>query len=153
LESAVIPTYEKTPFSKQLDQNFNQNLSVNLNIPIFNGWSSRTAISKAKINRQNAELSLEIAKNQLRQTIEQAYADAKAALKTYHAKMKTVEASQKSYDYAEKKYKVGLMNTTDFDAAKTRLVSAQSDAIRAKYDFVFKTKVLDFYQGKPLTLK
>lgn len=141
-----------TPFSDQLDQNFNQNLSFNLNIPIFNGWQNRTAIARAKINRQNSELSLEAAKNQLRYTIQQAHADAKAALKQYNASLKTVEALIQSLEYAQKRFDVGVLNATDFNETKTRLASAQSDMLRAKYDYIFKLKVLDFYQGKPITL-
>lgn len=153
LQNSITPLYEKTPFGDQLDQNFNQNLSLNLNIPIFNGWQSRTAIARAKINRQSSELALEASKNQLQYTIQQAHADAKAALKQYNASLRTVEALNQSLEYAQKRFDVGLLNATDFNETKTRLASAQSDMLRAKYDYIFKLKVLDFYQGKPITLK
>lgn len=150
---AIIPTLETTPFGDQLEQNLNENLTFNLNIPIFNGWQSRTAIARAKINRQSAELALEASKLQLEQTIQQAHADAKAALKQYFASTKALEALDKSFEYAQKRFDVGLLNPTDFNETKTRLANAESEAVRAKYDYVFKLKVLDFYQGKPLTLK
>lgn len=150
---AIIPTFETTPFGEQLDQNLNENLTFNLNIPIFNGWQSRTAIARAKINQQSAQLALEASKLQLEQTIQQSHADAKAALKQYFASTKALEALEKSFEYAQKRFEVGLLNPTDFNETKTRLANAESEAVRAKYDYVFKLKVLDFYQGKPLTLK
>ncbi len=153
LSDGIIPTLETKSFSDQLEQNLNENLTFNLNIPIFNGWQSRTAIARAKINQQNAQLALEASKLQLEQTIQQAHADAKASLKQYFASIKALEALETSFEYAQKRFEVGLLNPTDFNETKTRLTNAESEAVRAKYDYVFKLKVLDFYQGKPLTLK
>jgi len=146
-------TYDVKPFKDQFQDNFNRSLSLNLNVPIFNGWSTRTAISRAKINVENTRYNLELSKLQLRKTIEQAYADAKAALNNYNAATTGVDAARESFRYAEQKFNVGAMNSVDYNNAKKDLMKAESDQIRAKYEFIFKSTVLDFYMGKPLTLK
>lgn len=143
---------EKTPFGDQMKDNLNENLGFNLNIPIFNGWQSHNAINRAKIAKQNAEYTLQLSEQSLRQTIEQAHVDAQSALKQYYATGKTVEALAQAFDYAEKKFNVGALNSTDYNTAKNRLNNAQSDLLRNKYNFIFKSKVLDFYMGKPITL-
>ena len=83
-------------------------------------------------------------------TIAQAFANAKAGLNKYNANKLSVEANDQSFYYAQQKYNVGAISTFDFNAAKTRLQTAQSNLVQAKYDYVFKLKVLDYYQGKEL---
>lgn len=141
------------PFADQVKDNFNRSISLNLNVPIFNGWSTRTAISRAKINVENQKYNLELSKLQLRKTIQQAYADAKAALNNYEASVTGVNAASESFRYAEQKFNVGSMNSVDYNNSKKDLEKAESDQIRAKYEFIFKSTVLDFYMGKPLSLK
>jgi len=143
--------YEKIPFSDQINDNQNKTFGFNLTIPILNGLQTKTSISRAKIQKQKAELDLEINKDQLRKTILQAYADAQAALKKYSASAKAVTAMEESFKYTEQKFNVGLLNSFDYSNSKTKLAKSQSDLLQAKYDYVFKIKVLDFYQGKPLT--
>lgn len=152
LSSAVNPIFEKTPFGEQLKDNVNENLGFNLNIPIFNGWQSHNSISRAKIARQNAEYTLQLSEQNLRQTIEQAHVDAQSALKQFYATKKSVEALSQAFDYAEKRFNVGALNSTDYNTAKNRLNNSQSDLLRNKYNYIFKSKVLDFYMGKPITL-
>jgi outer membrane protein len=142
----------KTPGGEQLKDNVNENLGFNLNIPIFNGWQSHNSISRAKIARQNAEYTLQLSEQNLRQTIEQAHVDAQSALKQFYATKKTVEALSQAFDYADKRFNVGALNSTDYNTAKNRLNNSQSDLLRNKYNFIFKSKVLDFYMGKPITL-
>jgi len=152
LSSSVIPITEKTPFGEQMKNNVNENLGFNLNIPIFNGWQSHNSISRAKIARQNAEYTLQLSEQNLRQTIAQAHVDAQSALKQFYATKKTVEALSQAFDYADKRFNVGALNSTDYNTAKNRLTNSQSDLLRNKYNFIFKSKVLDFYMGKPITL-
>jgi outer membrane protein len=147
-----VPIYENNSFSKQYSDNVNQTLGFRLNIPFFNGLQTYSSISRAKITRMSAELTLEQTKQQLNKSIQQAYADANAGLKKYIATKKSVEANEESFKYSEQKYNVGALNVLDYNLAKTKLAKAKSDLVQAKYDFIFKTKVLDFYQGKPLTL-
>jgi outer membrane protein len=146
-------TYNTKPFGDQFNDNFNKSVSLNLSIPIFNGWSTRTNISRAKINIENTKYNLELSKLELRKTIQQAYADAKAALNNYEASITGVNSARESFRYAEQKFNVGAMNSVDYNNSKKDLEKAESDQIQAKYQFIFKSIVLDFYMGKPITLK
>jgi len=141
------------PFVDQVKDNFNRSISLNLNVPIFNGWATRTGISRAKINVENTQYNLELSKLALRKTIEQAYADAKAALNNYDASTLGVNAARESFRYADQKFNVGSLNSVDYNNSKKDLEKAESDQLRAKYEFIFKSTVLDFYMGKPLSLK
>jgi len=145
--------YNVKPFADQVHDNFNRSVALNLNVPIFNGWATRTSISRAKINVENTKYNLELSKLQLRKTIEQAYADAKAALNNYEASTTGVNAAKESFRYADQKFSVGAINSVDYNNSKKDLEKAESDQLRAKYEFIFKCTVLDFYMGKPLTLK
>ncbi len=145
--------FEKTPFNNQINDNINKSIGLYLNVPIFNGFQVRNNISKAKIAYKNSEYVLENAKNYLQKTITQASFDAKAALNKYLASQKSVEAFTEAYKYAEQKFNVGMINTTDYNDAKNKLNKAESDLLQSKYEFMFRVKVLDFYQGKPITLQ
>ena len=146
-----VPTgLEVKPFGDQLSDNFNQSIGLQLTIPIFNRFQINSGVSQAKLNAETRELNYEQTKNQVRQTIEQAYADAVAALKNYNSNVKAVKALRESYSYMEKRYDVGMLNVVDLTASKNRLTQAESNLLRAKYDFIFKQKILDFYQGKAL---
>lgn len=144
--------YRTTPFNTQLESNLNKYLSFQLNIPIFNGFQNKSNIARAKINIDYATLSLQQSKTQLLKTIQQAHTDAVAALKKYSVSERVVIASLESYKYAEQKYNEGLLNSFDYNTSKNKLAKAKSDLLQAKYDYVFKMKILDFYQGKPITL-
>jgi outer membrane protein len=145
-------TYKKTDFSKQMINNQNKSLGFYLRIPIFNGWSGRTNISLAKIQREKAELDLDIQKRDLRKNIEQAYADASASLQQYNASLQKVAAQEESFKYTQQKFDVGMMTSFDFNNSKKDLTKAQSDLLQAKYDFIFKTTILDFYMGNPISI-
>jgi len=148
----AIPTTQLTPYNDQLTNNFNRSIGFSLTVPIFNGLQTHGNVERAKIQLKNADLNLQLAELQLRKSIQQAYADANAALIKYHATKKAVEANQESFKYIDQKFSVGLLNSLDFNDAKNKLIKAESDLLQAKYDYIFKVKVLDFYQGKPLTL-
>jgi outer membrane protein len=145
-------SYRTKPFSNQLSDNDNQSVGFYLRIPIFNGWSGRSAISQAKIHMNQAQVDLDIAKRDLRKTIEQAYADAVAALKKYNSSQNKVSAQEENFKYAQQKLDVGMMTTFDYNTSKKDLTKAQSDLLQAKYDFIFKTTILDFYMGKPISI-
>ncbi|MEQ8908331.1 MAG: TolC family protein [Vicingaceae bacterium] len=149
----VIPTFEDKAFTDQLDDNFNRSFGFRLNIPIFNGLSSRTNVQKAKLSLQSAALTLEDTKLQLRQNIESAHTDAVAALKRYRAAVKSVEALELSFQYTQERFNVGMINSFDFNNEKNRLNNARSELLQAKYDYIFRTKVLDFYQGKAISFQ
>jgi outer membrane protein len=148
--------YEDYPvkdWSAQLKDNNNRTVGFYLNIPIFTGWQVRNSITRAKIAREAAEYDLQLTKNNLRKVIQQAYADAVAALKRYGASLKQVEAQSESFKYAEQKFDVGLINTVEYNEIKKELTRAQSDLLQAKYSYIFKTTILSFYMGNPLSIE
>lgn len=148
LDSAI----PNDPFKEQVRNNASLYVGASLSIPIFNGWQVRTSISNAFINLDNARYNLELERNFLYKDIQQAYADAMGALKKYKASEKNVEALQEAFRYAEQRFNLGLVNSLDYTTSKTRLNRAEADLLSAKYEFIFKTKILDFYRGNPLSL-
>lgn len=153
--SSLVPVTttlkENYPFSKQFKDNFSQSLGLNLTIPIFNNVQVKSSVEKAKINVLNAQLNEQNTKNQLRKSIEQALTDLKSAIKKQAAVKEQTAALELSYLNTEKKYALGMVNAIDFLIEKNNYTKAQSELLQAKYDFIFKMKVLDFYMGKPLT--
>ncbi|MBG0860301.1 MAG: TolC family protein [Bacteroidales bacterium] len=140
------------PFTDQLKNNKNYGVGLALNIPILNGWQVNKNISNSKLSVENSRYTLEGAEKQLYKNIQQAYTDAVAALKKYSASMKAVRSTEESFRYTEQKFNVGMVTPVDYNAAKTQLLNAQSDLAQSKYEFIFKTKVLDFYKGISLNL-
>ncbi len=140
-------------FGDQLEDNLNESVSLNLRIPIFNGWVSRSSVAQAKIGIANADLELQQQKRDLYKIIQQAYNDAVAATNKHKAADKRVNATRESFNYSEQKFNVGLINSVEYNDAKKEANNALSELIQAKYDFVFRTTIIDFYMGKPLTLK
>ncbi|MCK0160717.1 TolC family protein [Allomuricauda sp. F6463D] len=123
-----------------------------LNVPIFNGWSTRNNVMRSKISLEKAKLQLEQDKLDLENVIQQAYVDVGTFEKAYAAAEKTLEARSLAYDYAKERYEVGLMNAFDFSQAQSRVENAQADVIRTKYDYIFRLKILEFYFGIPISL-
>ncbi|MFT7114142.1 MAG: outer membrane protein [Candidatus Azotimanducaceae bacterium] len=154
-DSVYVPdysqTFKTTSFQDQVNDNFSQSISVSLNIPIFNGGQVRRNIRQSKIQVLNSQYNLEQQENTLRQNIEQAYTDAKSALKSYVAAEKSLDANQLAFDYAEQRYELGMINAYEYKDSKNRLIRASSDLLQAKYDFVFKVKILEFYKSSTLT--
>ncbi|MNE07777.1 outer membrane channel protein [compost metagenome] len=141
-----------TPFKDQFKNNRGSMLSFTLQIPIFNGLQVRNSTSKAKISYQNAIATEELTKNTLNKTIAQAVADLRAAEKKNVSAQSSYESLKKAYEYSQKRFDVGLINSLDLNIAKTNYSKAESEALQAKYDMIFKSKVIDYYLGKPLTL-
>ncbi len=140
------------PFNKQLDNTFGKNIGLSLRIPLFNGYQQRTAVSKAKVNVYNMELTRDLDNQKLRQDIYTAHANAVAALQKYNASTTGVMAAQKAYDFATKRFNIGLMNTIDYITTQTRLFKAQIDKVSAQYDYIFKMKLLEFYRDQRISL-
>lgn len=147
-----IPTdFTENTYFNQLDFNLRRGVSLDLSIPIFNGWQSKSSISRAKINKEVAEYDALNTRNVLRQNVEQAYLDLLAAQKRYRATKVQVEALQEAFRVNEQRFNLGALNSLDFNLAKTNLNVAESDLIQAKYQYVFQSKILDFYQGKSIS--
>ena len=139
---------DPSDISHQLDVNAGENFGVQLSIPIFNGMANNTNIKRSKINIQKSNYALEQVKLDLRNTINQAYNDAKGSLKAYQAAEKTVAARKLAYEYAKERFDNGGMNTFNFLQAGQRYEAAQSELIKTKYNYIFKLKVLEFYFGE-----
>lgn len=144
-------TYATTPFGDQFNNNVNKSLGVQINIPIFNRFQVNTSIARAKIQRESAQLNVDLAGQQLHKNITQAYADAQAAYLKYNATQKAVEASKEAFKYTEDKFNLGATNSIEYNNAKNNLAIAEANLVQSKYDYIFRVKVLDYYQGKPLT--
>ncbi|MBN2682550.1 MAG: TolC family protein [Bacteroidales bacterium] len=140
------------PFMEQFKDNAATTVSFSLTIPLFNGWQTNLGVRNAQINSLNYQNLLAQQKNQLFKEIQQAQADAIAAIQRYKAAEKSVEAFEKSFNYSKERFDAGLINTIEYNTAKNQLTNAQSEMLQAKYDFVFKMKILDYYRGNPIKL-
>ena len=140
------------PFLTQLDNLLGYGVSFNVNIPIFNRGQTKSNVNRQKINYEISKFGLENQKLQLQQTIQKAFYDAKAAAKTYESAQKSLIAQTEAFKNAQDSYNLGAMTQFDFDQVRSRFVNAEGAIIRAKYDYVFKTKVLKFYFGESILL-
>ena len=156
LDKSYIPGQpgygEMISFGDQFKENRNGTLSFGLSIPIFNGYQVSTNIKKSKIYFESVNLNLESEKLRLRKNIEAAYSDAIGAYQTYVSRQKSVDAFKESFKYTQEKFNVGMVNSTDYNVVKIQLANAESDLASSKFDYIFKTKILDFYLGKSLSL-
>lgn len=141
---------ENIPYFNQLGNNQNVNLGVNMQIPIFNGYGVKYRTQGAKIQIAQAQIQSESAQLTIRQNIDQAYITMLNASRRYQAIQSQVEALEKSFQAASSRLDAGASNIVDYNLAKTNLDRALLNLIQAKYDFVFRLKILDFYQNKPL---
>ena len=119
-------------------------------MPVFNGWQANTSIQKSRINEYSAHLNEKQVQNDLFKTITQAHQDFKAAQKKFSASENSLDASKESFAVAENQFNLGAISTTDYLNIKNEYLKAQASYVQAKYELVFRRKVLDFYLGKPL---
>ncbi len=151
---SVVPyVTEPVGFNDQFKNNFSKVVGFNLSLPILAGWSRMNNIANSKIQVQIRSYELDNQKNKLRQDIQQAYNNAKAAQESYVANDKSATAARKSFEAYQKRFDVGLANTFELQQARTNLLRAESQLIQAKYTYVLDLKILDFYQGKPISLQ
>jgi Outer membrane protein len=139
-------------FSDQLKHNERKTIGFSLSIPIFNRFQVRNSVRSARINILNRELALENSKKVLYKEIQQAYYNATASQEKYIASSKAVDAGKEAFSYAEEKYKTGKSSVYEFNEAKTKYAQSLAEQAQAKYDFIFRAKILDFYNGNPITL-
>ncbi len=131
----------------QINANLGYGFGFNVNIPIFNRFQTKNNVDRQFVNKEISKVTLDNAKLQLQQNIEQAFTETKAALKAYEAAKISLDSQKEAFKNAQESYNLGAMTLFDFDLVRNRLVNAESTLIRNKYDFVFKTKVLQFYNG------
>lgn len=143
---------EAAKFSNQLKNNERKYIGFSLSIPIFNRFQVRNQVRAARLDIEYQSLALDNVKLALYKEIQQAYQSAVAAQATYTSTGKAEDAARESLRYAQERYDIGKSTAFEFSEAQTKLLSSRSERIRAKYDFIFRTKILDFYQGKPIDL-
>jgi outer membrane protein len=136
----------------QMNDNFQQQLGISLQVPIFNRLAAKNGIDNAKLGLNDAQLQLEIAKMELYKEVQQANADALASMEKYNASIEAVASNEEAFKYTQQKFEVGLVNSVDFSVAQSNLIKAKSDMIQSKYEYIFKLKILDFYMGNPIVL-
>jgi outer membrane protein len=139
-------------FADQLKNNKRYSMGITLNVPVFNKFQVRNSISNAKLQVSDYEYRLQAARNVLRKDIEQAYTNALAALNRYMSSEKAVKSTQEAFRYTEEKFNVGMVNTVEYNQSKNNLAIAQSELLQARYEYIFRTKILDFYNGVPIDL-
>ena len=137
------------PFMEQLYLNDGISYGLRLSIPVLNGFGVRNNVRRNKINLKNTEFQLEQAELDLESNVYQAYVDAKGAGKAYDASLAAFESQELAYQYAKDRFDVGLTNSFDFSQSKLRYDNAMIEVNRAKYDYIFKIKVLELYFGVP----
>ncbi|RQP12364.1 MAG: TolC family protein [Chryseobacterium sp.] len=140
------------PFYNQYKDNFSQQLGLNANIPIFNKGITRLQVEQSKIAEAQQRVGLESEKQQLRENVQLALFDANANYEAYRTALEAEESSRLALDFAEKSYAAGRSTVYDLDLARNNLVNAQSSVAQAKYNYLFSVKLLNFYQGIPLSL-
>lgn len=143
---------DRPSFGQQIENNLSQSVNLTLNIPIFTQFNNKSSLQRARVQRQLAEVSEIEAKNQLRQDIETAYNQALAAERSYQASLTRVESLEESLRIAQQRFDLGAINSVDFQVAQANYFNAQSDLLNAKYTYIFRVKVLDFYLGNPINL-
>jgi outer membrane protein len=136
--------------ASQLNDNIYKSFNLGVNIPILNGLQTRTAVQRATINRAVADITLKEAENTLRQTIETSYNDAVSAAKSYAASAKQLASTEEAYRMSKQRFDNGASSYVDFIVSENNFYRSRSNLAQAKYTFILRKKVLDFYQGKPI---
>lgn len=142
--------YESNPFFNQIKNNFSQYIGLNLSVPIFSRYSNRNQLRSAQLSLRNQEIQLENTKKQLFKEIQQAYYNAVAAQEKYKGCEAAAESARDAFDLAQAKYESGKAGITEYNEAKGRYISAESNLVQARYENLYQSKLLDFYRGLEL---
>lgn len=152
--SQDVPVYDitKKPYFSQVRENFGQGVGINVNIPIYNNSRARIAVERAKLNILNTEIANTQTRQSLKNDIQTAIANAKSAKKQLEAAQKTAEATRTAYDNMLKRHNLGTINSLELTTARNNLDTSENNLLLARYDYIFKLKIIDFYLGKKITL-
>ena len=126
---------------------------LQLNVPILNGLSTRTRVQRSKINVERSNFLLQQAELDLERNVFQAYNDVNNARKSYEATQKTLKARNQANEFTKARYEIGMVNAFDYAQSTIAFENAQSEVLRTKYDYIFRTKILEFYFGIPIIKK
>ncbi len=144
-----VPIFRKVPYFRQVGNiNFSQGIGLQLNVPILNGRQAKTNYERAKLDLENSKLQYRSDNLTLQQNIYTAYSNSVAALAKYNSSTKAVDIQQYAYELATKRYEIGILSTIDYITIQTNLFTAKINQASAKYDYIFKMKVLEFYKGQ-----
>ena len=135
-------------FIDQLNDNKGHSVNMNISIPIFNRNQTKAQVKKSKIQEETTNLAFDQVKLNLESTIQRAFTDAKAALRAFEAAELSLGSQILAFENSKQRFNLGALNSFDLEQSRIRLLNARSSQINAKYDFIFKTKVLDYYLGK-----
>ncbi|WP_346712949.1 TolC family protein [Mediterranea massiliensis] len=149
LGTSYYSTINRT-FRQQMGDNFSKYLGLSLSVPLFNRLATRNRVRTARLQQENYALQLENAKKTLYKEIQQAWYNATAAESKYTSSHAAALASEESFRLMTQKFENGKANAVEFNEAKQNLMKAQSDELQAKYEYLFRTKILDFYKGVPI---
>lgn len=145
------PVFSKSaPIFDQFSDNKGHNFGLQLNVPIFNGFAVRNNIERSKVALERAKIALSQTEIDLERTVYTAFTDANGAYNAYQSAVVALEAREGAFNYAKERYAVGMMNSFDFNQAQTLYANAQSEVLRTKYDYIFRTKIVEFYFGIPI---
>jgi outer membrane protein len=142
--------FSKIPYKDQINNNVYTSYGFNLNIPIFNSLLQRNRVKQAKITLKNTQYVAKTTRTQLGTSIDRAYANLVSAADRYKVLLEQVTAYNESFQAAEIRFNNGVGTSVDYLIAKNNLDRANIDLITTKYDYVLRTKILDFYQAKQL---
>jgi len=143
----------RVPYFDQLNQNFGQSIGVGVNIPIYQNGRTRLSVERAELALLNAQLQQNQTRQTLKNDIQTAIANARAAGRQFEAAQRTLNFTTLTFENMQKRYSVGAVNSFDLTTAQNNRDNAENDMVVAKYDYLFKLKILDFYLGKPLRLE
>ncbi|MCP4439982.1 MAG: TolC family protein [Aureispira sp.] len=141
-----------TPFFSQLGNNLYTNLGIRVQVPIFNGFQARIGVQRAKLAMKTAELNTQTLETQLKSDVYRALTDVKAAAKRLKAAEKTIVATRASVKNTQKRYTLGVVNSFELTSVQNSLLASESNVLQAKYDYLFKLKILDYYRGRPIKI-
>lgn len=146
----TVPNLIDNPYLDQIDENLSYGFGLQLNVPIYNRYNNKASIENAKLNTILEQNNLTQLKENLKITVQQALADARASKRRYLASEKSQKASKLSFENAQNRYDLGAINPIEYVTSKNTLENAEINLLIAKYEYIFRTKVLDFYLGNNL---
>ena len=142
--------YPSSGFADQIKNNFSQYIGLNLSIPIFSHFSNRNQVRNARLSYSNQEIMLDNTRKTLYKEIQQAYYNAVGSQAKFRSSQVAASSAEDAFELAQAKYENGKSGITEFNEAKARYMSAESDLVQARYEYLYQSKILDFYRGRDL---
>jgi outer membrane protein len=150
--SFSVPVMGITPYGTQFENNFRHTYSINLTIPVFNGWTAQANVRQNRIGVASQELAKYSTELKLKQDVYKAVSDARSSLQKYQAAKRAASAAREAFSFGEQRYELGLTNTVEYLTIQNNQFGADVAELSAKYDLIFRLKVIDYYLGRTLKL-